>query len=340
MRDIFHLFFSHSPRMTKIRTIIDDVAGTDIAVLIKGESGTGKDLVAQAIHLKSDRFEKPFIKVNCATIPQTLLESELFGFERGAFTGAHRKKPGKFELANGGTILLNDIGEIDISAQAKMLQVLQDGKFFRLGGERNISVNTRILATTRDHLERSMLEGRFRKDLFYRINVMTITVPPLRDRREQIVPLSQYYFEFYKTKYGRTIHSLSLKTLGVFKNYHWPGNVVELDNIIKRIVLFGEEEAVVHNLKRNSAQKDAPFGQDLKETDSLNLKKVGKKAAEMAERKMIQTTLQETHWNRKDAARLLRVSYKSLRNKIQKYRLGGLEALEKSGDERDERLRG
>ena len=326
--------------MTKIRTIIDDVAGTDIAVLIKGESGTGKDLVAQAIHLKSDRFEKPFIKVNCATIPQTLLESELFGFERGAFTGAHRKKPGKFELANGGTILLNDIGEIDISAQAKMLQVLQDGKFFRLGGERNISVNTRILATTRDHLERSMLEGRFRKDLFYRINVMTITVPPLRDRREQIVPLSQYYFEFYKTKYGRTIHSLSLKTLGVFKNYHWPGNVVELDNIIKRIVLFGEEEAVVHNLIRNSAQKDAPFGQDLKETDSLNLKKVGKKAAEMAERKMIQTTLQETHWNRKDAARLLRVSYKSLRNKIQKYRLGGLEALEKSGDERDERLRG
>ncbi|MEI9478379.1 MAG: sigma-54 dependent transcriptional regulator [Deltaproteobacteria bacterium] len=340
MKDIFHLFFSHSPRMTKIRTIIDDLAGTDIAVLIKGESGTGKDLVAQAIHLKSDRYEKPFIKVNCATIPRNLLESELFGFERGAFTGAHRKKPGKFELANGGTILLNDIGEIDISAQAKLLQVLQDGEFFRLGGERNISVDTRILATTRDHLERSMLEGRFRQDLFYRINVMAITVPPLRDRREQIVPLSQYYFEFYKTKYGKPVHSLSLRTLGVFKNYHWPGNVVELENMIKRIVLFGEEEAVVHNLIRANGKKDAPVGQDLKETDSLNLKKVGKKAAEMAERKMIQTTLQETHWNRKDAARLLQVSYKALLNKIQKYRLGGLEALEKSGDEKNERLRG
>ena len=340
MKDIFHLFFSHSPRMTKIRTIIDDVAGTDIAVLIKGESGTGKDLVAQAIHLKSDRYERPFIKVNCATIPRTLLESELFGFERGAFTGAHRKKPGKFELANGGTILLNDIGEIDISAQAKLLHVLQDGEFFRLGGERNISVNTRILATTRDHLERSMLEGRFRQDLFYRINVMTITVPPLRDRREQIVPLSQYYFEFFKSKYGKPVHSLSLRTLGVFKNYHWPGNVVELETMIKRIVLFGEEETVVHNLIKANGQKDAPFGQDLKETDSLNLKKVGKKAAEMAERKMIQTTLQETHWNRKDAARLLRVSYKALLNKIQKYRLSGLEALEKSGDEKNERLRG
>jgi two-component system response regulator AtoC len=340
MKDIFHLFFSHSPRMTKVRAIIDDVAGTDIAVLIKGESGTGKDLVAQAIHLKSDRYERPFIKVNCATIPRTLLESELFGFERGAFTGAHRKKPGKFELANGGTILLNDIGEIDISAQAKLLQVLQDGEFFRLGGERNISVNTRILATTRDHLERSMLEGRFRQDLFYRINVMTITVPPLRDRREQIVPLSQYYFEFYKSKYGKPVHSLRLRTLGVFKNYHWPGNVVELETMIKRIVLFGEEETVVHNLMKANGQKDAPFGQDLKETDSLNLKKVGKKAAEMAERKMIQTTLQETHWNRKDAARLLRVSYKALLNKIQKYRLSGLEALEKSGDEKNVRLRG
>lgn len=340
MKDIFNLFFSHSPQMTKIRSIVDDVARTDIAVLIRGENGTGKDLVAQAIHLKSDRCEKPFIKVNCATIPSTLLESELFGFERGAFTGAHRKKPGKFELANGGTILLNDIGEIDVSAQAKLLQVLQDGEFFRLGGERNISVNTRILAATRDHLEKSMLEGRFRQDLFYRINIMTITVPPLRDRREQIVPLSQYYFEFYKKKYGKPVHSLSLKTLGAFKNYHWPGNVVELENTIKRIVLFGEEDTIVQTLIKNSAQKDARFGHYLKETDSMNLKKVGKKAAEIAERKMIQTTLQETHWNRKDAARLLRVSYKALLNKIQKYRLGALEALEKSGDGKHERLRG
>jgi len=340
MKDIFNLFFSYSPRMTKIRSIVDDVARTDIAVLIKGESGTGKDLVAQAIHLKSDRHEKPFIKVNCATIPQNLLESELFGFERGAFTGAHRKKPGKFELANGGTILLNDIGEVDISAQAKLLQVLQDGDFFRLGGERNISVNTRVLATTRDHLEQSMIEGRFRQDLFYRINVVTITLPPLRDRREQIVPLSQHFLEFYKMKYGKPVHSLSLRTLGLFKNYPWPGNVIELENTVKRIVLFGEEETIVQTLIKNSARIDARFGHDLKETDALNLKKVGRKAAEIAERKMIQTTLQETHWNRKDAARLLRISYKALLNKIQKYRLDALEALEKNGVQKNERLRG
>jgi transcriptional regulator with PAS, ATPase and Fis domain len=169
---------------------------------------------------------------------------------------------------------------------------------------------------------------------------MTITVPPLRDRREQILPLSQYYFEFYKSKYGKPVHSLSLRTLGVFKNYHWPGNVVELENMIKRIVLFGEEETVVHNLIKANGQKDAPFRQDLKETDSLNLKKVGKKAAEMAERKMIQTTLQETHWNRKDAARLLRVSYKALLNKIQKYRLGGLETLGESEDRGNGQLSG
>jgi transcriptional regulator with PAS, ATPase and Fis domain len=326
--------------MVKIRSIVDDVATTDIAVLIRGENGTGKDLVAQTIHLKSDRCQKPFIKVNCATIPRNLLESELFGFERGAFTGAHRKKPGKFELANGGTILLNDIGEVDVSAQAKLLQILQDGEFFRLGGERLISVNTRFLATTRDHLEQSMLEGHFRQDLFYRINVMTITVPPLRDRREQIVPLSQYYFEFYKTKYGKPVHPLSLKTLGAFKNYPWPGNLVELENTVKRIVLLGEEETVVQELLKNNTQRDSRSGQQLKERDSLNLKKIGKKAAEIAERKMIQTTLQETHWNRKDAAKLLQVSYKALLNKIQKYRLDALEALEKNGVQKNEWLRG
>jgi two-component system response regulator AtoC len=220
------------------------------------------------------------------------------------------------------------------------LQVLQDGEFFRLGGERLISVSTRFLATTRDHLEQSMLEGHFRQDLFYRINVMTITVPPLRDRREQIVPLSQYYFDFYKTKYGKPVQSLSLKTLAAFKNYHWPGNLVELENTVKRIVLFGEEETVVQDLVKNNPQKDPRSGQQSKERDSLNLKKIGKKAAEIAERKMIQTTLQETHWNRKDAAKLLQVSYKALLNKIQKYRLGALEALEKSRDEKHGQLRG
>ena len=183
--------------MSKIKTIVDDIAKTDITVLVKGESGTGKELIAQTIHGHSNRREKPLIKVNCAAIPKGLLESELFGFEKGAFTGAHLTKPGKFELANGGTILLDEIEEVDISLQAKLLQVLQDGGFSRLGGEGDILVNTRVVTTTKDDLEKSIMEGRFREDLFFRINMVTITVPPLRDRREQILPLSRYFLNLY-----------------------------------------------------------------------------------------------------------------------------------------------
>jgi two-component system response regulator AtoC len=188
MKNIYQIFFDNNSKMKKIKAVVDEIAKTDITILIKGESGTGKELVAQMIHFSSHRSEKPFVKVNCAAIPGDLLESELFGFEKGAFTGAQLKKPGKFELANGGTILLNEIGEIDISIQAKLLQVLQDGQFSRLGGNGDILVNTRVISTTKDHLEKFMVEGRFREDLFFRINVMSILVPPLRERREQIRP--------------------------------------------------------------------------------------------------------------------------------------------------------
>ena len=176
--EIHQIFFSNCPKMEKIKTVIGEIANTDIPVLIQGESGTGKELVAQAIHLDSHRSEKAFIKVNCPAIPKDLLESELFGYEKGAFTGAHLKKPGKFELANGGTILLNEIGEVDIGVQAKLLQVLQDGGFSRLGGKGDITVDARVITTTKDHLEECMMEGRFREDLFFRINVMNIIVPP------------------------------------------------------------------------------------------------------------------------------------------------------------------
>ena len=327
MKDIYQIFFSHSSKMNKIKTIIDEIAKTDVTVLIKGESGTGKELVAHTIHLNSHRSEKPFIKVNCAALPRGLLESELFGFEKGAFTGAYLKKPGKFELANNGTILLNEIGEIDISLQAKLLQVLQDGGFSRLGGEGDILVNTRVITTTKDHLERSMMEGRFREDLFFRINVMSITVPPLRDRREQIVPLSQYFFDLYKEKYERSISSPSSKTIEAFKNHHWPGNVRELENMIKRIVIFGEEEIVIQDfigkqLNGMEAERLGSFSSNNSNgTGVFCLKEIGKKAAELAEKEIIQNTLQETHWNRKEAAKLLRVSYKALLYKIQKYHL-------------------
>jgi two-component system response regulator AtoC len=330
MKDIYSIFFTNCSKMNKIRTIIEEIARTDVSVLIKGESGTGKELVAQSIHMNSHRKEKPFIKVNCAAIPQNLLESELFGFEKGAFTGAYLKKPGKFELANGGTILLNEIGEIDISIQAKLLQVLQDGEFSRLGGNGDISVDTRVITTTKDHLEKSMMGGKFREDLFFRINVMSITLPPLRERKEQVLPLSLYFFNLYKKKFGKSSPWLSAETLDVFKKYSWPGNIRELENMIKRIILFGERVATRSLIQSQNNDEIDPSYHDgftpngTKGLDFLNLKKIRREATESAEKELMQKTLNETHWNRKEAARLLQVSYKALLYKIQKYNLDGL----------------
>ena len=330
MKDIYSIFFTNCSKMNKIKTIIEEIARTDVSVLIKGESGTGKELVAQSIHMNSHRKEKPFIKVNCAAIPQNLLESELFGFEKGAFTGAYLKKPGKFELANGGTILLNEIGEIDISIQAKLLQVLQDGEFSRLGGNGDISVDTRVITTTKDHLEKSMMGGKFREDLFFRINVMSITLPPLRERKEQVLPLSLYFFNLYKKKFGKSSPWLSAETIDVFKKYNWPGNIRELENMIKRIILFGERVSTRSLIPSQNNDEIDPSYHDgftqngTKGLDFLNLKKVRREATESAEKELMQKTLNETHWNRKEAARLLQVSYKALLYKIQKYNLDGL----------------
>jgi transcriptional regulator with PAS, ATPase and Fis domain len=342
MENIFHLFFSNNSKMNKLKTIVEEIAKTDITVLIKGESGTGKELMAKAIHFNSNRRERPFIKVNCAAIPKGLLESELFGFEKGAFTGANLRKPGKFELANGGTILLNEIAEMDISLQAKLLQVLQDGAFSRLGGDGEILVDTRVISTTKDHLEKSMIEGRFREDLFFRINVITIAIPPLRDRREQILPFSHYFFDLYKLKYGRKIPPLSSKTINTFKEYQWPGNIRELENTVKRLVLFGDEEMALQELMRNYLEVEikpntaAHFSSNSpKGTENSCLKELGKKAAETAEKEIIQNVLQETHWNRKETAKLLRVSYKALLYKIEKYHLNKRRELRRVEEKTD-----
>ena len=327
MESIHQVFFSQSPRMEKLSSIIGEIASVDVPVLIKGESGSGKEIVANAIHARSRRQDKPLIKVNCAAIPKSLLESELFGFDKGAFTGAHLKKPGKFELANGGTIILNDIGEIDISIQAKLLQVLQDGAFSRLGGERDIVVNTRVITTTKDDLERSIGEGRFREDLFYRINVINLSVPPLRERKEQILPLTHFFFDNNRKKYGKPAPSLSPRTLRYFQEYDWPGNVRELENIVKRVILFGEEEVIQGPLKNLLlARPIPPEGPGLQLDDpsrmkGQTLKRIGKEAAEVAEKEFLAKALQETHWNRRDAAGILQISYKALLYKIKKYRL-------------------
>lgn len=327
VQELSEIIFSSSPKMVTIKSIIDEVAKTDITVLIKGESGTGKELIARAIHNFSPRKSRPFVKVNCAAIPPNLLESELFGFEKGAFTGANLKKPGKFEMANGGTILLNDIEEMDFSLQAKLLQVLQDGAFSRLGGNGDLSVNARVIVTTKNNIERSMAEGRFREDLFFRINVINLTIPPLRERVEQIPLLSEYFFNLYKKRYGREVPPLSANLLETFKTYSWPGNIRELENFIKRIVILGEEEMVLQSLNERikedeRAQKAPPPSPPPQPSKELfNLKEVGRKAAELAEKELIEATLQQTRWNRREAARLLRISYKALIYKVERYGL-------------------
>ena len=334
METIYRVFFTHSPKMEKLGAIVGEVAEVDVPVLIKGESGTGKEVIAQTIHLRSRRQGKPLIKVNCAAIPQTLLESELFGFDKGAFTGAHLRKPGKFELANGGTIILNDIGEIDISIQAKLLQVLQDGEFSRLGGEGDVAVDTRVITTTKGNLEKSILEGRFREDLFFRINVIELTVPPLRERKEQILPLARYFFDLNQKKYGKSEPFPTSRTIEYFQEYDWPGNIRELENVIKRIILFGEEKVIQGPFKNRSWVKQGPQASrssqgEATPTRLLTLKKIGKEAAEAAEKECIKKTLQETCWNRKEAAKILQVSYKALLYKIKKYRLHKLGNLKK-----------
>src|SRR5215510_5911990 len=240
------LFEGH-PRMRAIRSIIDSIADTDTTVLIRGESGVGKDLIARAVHAASTRRQGPFIKVNCAAIPQGLLESELFGHERGAFTGAHRRKPGQFEYANKGTIYLDEIAELPLALQAKLLHVLQDFRFSRLGGLAMIAVDARVIAATNRDLEVAMRQGEFREDLYYRLNVVEIRVPPLRERREEIPTLAAWFLAKFNAQYGRQ-KQLPAEMLTRLCEYPWSGNVRELENAIRRLVVLSHWEPGVDGL--------------------------------------------------------------------------------------------
>jgi DNA-binding NtrC family response regulator len=238
------LLFGNSERMVEVRDLITRVADTDVTVLIRGESGTGKELVARAISAASLRHDKPFVKVNCAALPTELLESELFGFERGAFTGAIQHKPGKFEFANHGTMFLDEIGDMSAALQAKLLQVLQDGEFSRLGGKHDVRVDVRVIAATNRDLDRAVAGGQFREDLFFRLNVVCITVPPLRDRRDEIPMLVEYFLKKYSVQYNKPFTAVSSETTQLFMDYDWPGNVRELENLIKRVVVLGTEAPI------------------------------------------------------------------------------------------------
>jgi two-component system response regulator AtoC len=299
-----------SQRMQEVRRIIDQAARIDVTVLIGGETGVGKDVVARAIHGLSPRQTRPFVKMNCAAVPRDLLESELFGHERGAFTGADRQKIGKFEAADHGTIFLDEIGDLHPALQGKLLHVLQDGQFSRVGGRSTIKVDVRVLAATNQDLEAAVATGRFREDLYYRLNVIQINVPPLRERPEDIPVLVEYFFERFGRLFGREGMAPPPDMIHQLLRQRLPGNVRELENIVKRMIVLGNHagEASVA-----SAARTTPAG--LART-SVSLREIGRQAALAAERLAMLRVLEETHWNRVKAAKLLGISYRALLYKI------------------------
>jgi two-component system response regulator AtoC len=322
---------SHSPAMQAIGEIIERIADTNTTVLVRGESGAGKELVAHAIHHASQRSHQPFVKVNCAALPAELLESELFGHEKGAFTGAYRRKLGKFEFANKGTLFLDEIGELPLALQAKLLHVLQDHEFSRLGGRETIRVDTRVIASTNRDLEAALSTGQFREDLYYRLNVVEIRVPPLRERREEIPRLVTYFLEKFQQQYGRQV-KLAPDSMERLAEYSWPGNVRELENIVRRLVVLGTigqvpAEIFARLQARPSKPSDVPGAgaphASLHRLDpSVGLREIARRAAREAERRAIAEVLDRVHWNRTKAARLLKISYKTLLTKIAECGLG------------------
>jgi len=243
--------WGNSEKMRGIATVIEQVSDSDVTVLVRGESGVGKELVARAIHQRSTRRNRPFVKVNCAALPAELLESELFGHERGAFTGAATTRIGKFEQADGGTLMLDEIGEMKPALQAKMLHVLQDAEFTKLGSNKRINVDVRVVAATNRDLEAMMLSGEFREDLYYRLKVIELTVPALRERRDEIATLTDFFVARYSRKYNRPLRPISDELRSLFSIYEWPGNIRELENMIKRVVILQDEQLVIREIERN-----------------------------------------------------------------------------------------
>jgi transcriptional regulator with GAF, ATPase, and Fis domain len=313
------MFICVSEKMHQIKELIDQVANTDVTVLIQGESGVGKEVIARSIHSHSSRRERPFIKVNCAAIPPELLESELFGYEKGAFTGAYRQKPGKFELAHTGTIFLDEISEMSLSLQGKILQVLQDREFSKLGGKKDIWVDVRILAATNRNIEEMVNHSQFREDLYYRLNVVNITLPPLRERSEEIPVFIEYFLDKFSKKYRKKVNPLSSKIMKIFKEHHWPGNVRELENVLQRYVILEKEKMIMDELTHGSiengaVEKEKSLAGNFKTWPSL--KEVYREATLKAESETILKALQITNWNKKRAAQMLNISYKALLYKI------------------------
>ncbi|TMB06881.1 MAG: sigma-54-dependent Fis family transcriptional regulator [Deltaproteobacteria bacterium] len=342
-------FVSVSPAMMGIWDMVDRVAETDVPVLIRGESGVGKEGIARALHERSPRRGKPFVKINCAALPSELLESELFGHERGAFTGATSEKPGKFELADKGTIFLDEIGEMHPALQAKLLQVLQDEEYYRVGGKRPLRADARVVVATNRVLEEEIARGNFREDLYYRLNVVSVHVPPLRDRKEDVPHLIEHFRRKYGSKYKQGAMEFSPDVTRRLLEYDYPGNVRELENLVRRLVVLRDERFVLDELRATQARRpalqptlqagsaggalppanqghpryDAPPSQPpapvvpmLGSAETVSLKEIARQAALRAEREAISAMLARTNWNKRKAAARLQISYKALLYKI------------------------
>ncbi|NOS36123.1 MAG: response regulator [Deltaproteobacteria bacterium] len=303
-----------SRKMEELSRMIRRVAAIDVNILITGESGTGKELVAKALHQKSNRRSGPFVEVGCVSIPETLLEAELFGYEKGGFTGAHRQKKGRVECAEGGTLFLDEVGELPLSTQVKLLRLIQERTVTRIGGTRPIEVDFRLIAATNRDIQKEVTEGRFRDDLFYRLNVVSIPVPPLRERPDDIPLLAEHFLNRYRREFKREGASISREALGLFTHYQWPGNVRELENLIQRGIVLAEEGGIdreVAEILLN--QRGAPADGSLKERVEM--------AMEVTEIENIRGALASAGGRREKAARILQISRKSLYNKMRRYRL-------------------
>ncbi|HEY6769520.1 MAG TPA: sigma-54 dependent transcriptional regulator [Candidatus Sulfotelmatobacter sp.] len=308
-----HIVFGRSEVMQALRERLLKLASANVPVLIEGESGTGKDIIARMIHAASPWKTGPWVKVNCPAIPGTLLESELFGYEKGAFTGAYGMKPGRVEMAHRGTLFLDEISELDMSLQAKLLQLLQDGQFCRIGAQEDKKVEVRVVCATNRKLDVEIENGTFRADLFYRINVVNLQMPPLRERAADIPELVNYFLEYHNRKYNCRAKPVSGELMAVLRKYHWPGNIRELENLIKRYVILGSEDVIASDLAPRTPEL---FNADIPIDGPISLKKLTRQAVHELERKVILKVLQHHHWNRKQSARTLGISYRALLYKI------------------------
>ncbi|MBZ5646779.1 MAG: sigma-54 dependent transcriptional regulator [Acidobacteriia bacterium] len=311
-------FVAASPAMHAIRAQVAQIARVDVPVLMLGESGTGKEVVARMIHKMSLRSHRDFLKVNCAAVPTDLLESELFGYEAGAFTGAIHTKPGKFELCNHGTMLLDEIAEMSPGLQAKLLHVLQDQSFSRLGGRSNIEVDVRVLAATNVNVQQALAEGRLREDLYYRLNAFTIHIPPLRERKQEIVALLKHFMGRMAEQYGRQPLGFSRSLLAACLRHEWHGNVRELENMVKRYLVLGDEKLILRDLEGGAASTAIAVAAATAATNG-GLKRMVRDLKDEAEAEAITQALEQSGGSRKEAARTLSISYKALLYKMRRY---------------------